>query len=250
MRELTVVFPHFMNLGMLAEQRRVWADYSPEARQHLHVIVVDDCSPKGHRPSLKDVESDLASISLYRLTQKKRWNWLACRNLGAQFTTTEWMLLTDIDHVIPPATMQTILTMDLDPKSVYRFKRVTAQKKWPFDVDRAPAYKPHNDTWLLTRDLFFRKDVYGYDERLSGCYGTSSEFTDRLVRAAKFHMMLNEAIIRYPREVIPDASTLPSVYTRKNDEKNDVDLKNRKTKRAYEKNWKPLHGLTPWERVL
>lgn len=250
MNDVTIVFPHFCNLGMLAEQQRVWADYPADLRARLHVVVVDDCSPKGQRPSAKSVTvADLASFRIFRLTEKKRWNWLACRNLGAKVATTPWLLLTDIDHVVPAATLARVMTGPLDPRDAYRFNRVTAPCPWPFDVATAPTYKPHNDTWLLTRALFFDPKVGGYDERLSGCYGTSGEFKDRVFAAMRAHVLLPDVIVRYPREVIPDASTLPDVYTRKNDPKNDADLMRRKAARAALGRWQPLHGLVPWEQI-
>jgi hypothetical protein len=250
MRTLTMVLPHFQNLGMLAEQQKVWASYPKDLRQQLHVVVVDDCSPKGHRPSAKSVTIDgLASLRLYRLTVKKRWNWLACRNLGAKVATTPWLLLTDMDHVVPVETLEQLVHGPLDPANAYRFKRVTATTPWPYPLSACTDYKSHNDTWLMTRDLFFDRRVGGYDERLSGCYGTSGEFRDRVMAAAKAHVVLNEVIIRYPREVIPDASTSPSVYTRKNDPKNDELLADLKIRRARIPNWRPLHGLVPHEEV-
>lgn len=250
MRELTLVLPHYMNLGMLAEQQRAWMAYPPALRARLHVVIVDDCSPKGSWPSRKSIVArGLGSIRLFRLLEKKRWNWLSCRNLGAQIAATPWMLLTDIDHVVPPATLERLLLGDLNEPYVYRFKRVTAPAQWPYDPATCAPWKPHNDTWLLTRTLFFDERVGGYDERLSGCYGTSGEFRDRLVRAASASVLLDETIVRYPREVIPDASTHPSVYTRKNDVLNDADLEERKRLRGMVPNWKPLHGLVKWREI-
>lgn len=250
MRQLTIVFPFYMNLGMLSEQQRVWMDYPADLRARLHVVVVDDCSPKGKRPGRKSLTATgLASLRLYRLTEKKRWNWLACRNLGAEVATTEWLLLTDIDHVVPVSTLDRLLNGPLDARSVYRFGRVTAVQRWPYDVTAAPTYKPHNDSWLLTRALFFDDRVGGYDERLSGCYGTSGEFKDRLFAAMDAHVLLPDVLVRYPREVIPDASTLPTVYTRKNDPVNDADLTMRKEARARLKHWRPLRLTVPYEQV-
>lgn len=250
MRALTMVLPHFCNLGMLQEQQKIWMSYRPDLRAQLHVVVVDDCSPKGSRPSTKMLWAEgLGSIQLFRLLDKKRWNWLACRNLGAEMATTDWLLLTDIDHALPEATLARLVCGELDTRDAYRFQRVTASTTWPYDPAAQPAYKPHNDTWFLTKQTFFSPAVGGYDERLSGCYGTSGEFRDRLVRAVRATMVLPVPIIRYPREVLADASTLPSVYTRKGDPKNDKDLERRKAERAMIKDWKPLHGLTPWERI-
>lgn len=250
MRPITLVLPHFMNLGMLEEQQRVWMDYPSELRRQLHVIVVDDCSPEGARPDRASLFAEgLGSLRLFRLLEKKRWNWLACRNLGAKEAQTGWLLLTDIDHVLPAATLDRLVHGSLEPSSAYRFKRVDAAHRWPYDIRTLAPYKPHNDSWLLARSLFWDPRIDGYDERLSGCYGTSGEFRDRVMAACRAHVILNEVLVRYPREVIPDASTSPDVYTRKNDPENDTELQRRKADRAQIRNWRPLHGLVPWEQV-
>lgn len=251
MRDLTLVLPHYMNLGMFSEQQKVWANYPPVMRRRLHVVIVDDCSPEDQAPSPDAVTVEgLGSLRIYRLTEKRRWNWLACRNLGAKMATTEWLLLTDIDHVVPLATLEQVLCKKLDPLNVYRFRRVTATQPWPYTMGACTEYKAHNDSWLMTRALFFDDRVGGYDERLSGCYGTSGEFTDRLAKAARARVMLSDAIVRYPREVIADASTSPDVYTRKNDPVNDEDLRIRKEARALIVGWRPLHGLIPYREVF
>lgn len=251
MRGLTLVLPHFMNTGMLDEQARIWASYPEALRKHLHIVVVDDCSPKGQRPSAKGLNVDgLGSLRLFRLLKKKRWNWLACRNLGAKVAATEWLLLTDIDHAVPVSTLERLISGDLQESNAYRFKRVTATKPWPYRLDECTDYKPHNDSWLLTRSMFFDPRIGGYDERLSGCYGTSGEFKDRVMAAVSAHVVLNDVLIRYPREVIADASTHPSVYTRKNDPANDARLRALKAQRETIQNWKPLHGLVPYEEVF
>lgn len=249
-RDLTVVLPFFMNLGMWAEQQQVWAEYPADLRAHLHVVLVDDCSPKGLRPGRKSVTvSGLGSLRIYRLLEKQRWNWLACRNLGAKQAQTEWVLLTDIDHVLPAETLGHLLEDDLDPTRVYRFSRVDAPHPWPFTLAECAAYKMHPDTWLMTRALFFDDRVFGYDERLSGLYGTSGEFKDRVLSAARAMVLRPEPMVRYPREIIADASTHPSVYTRKNDPINDDELSQRKTARSRIPGWRPLHGLVAHETV-
>ncbi len=249
-KDLTLVLPHYQNHGMWLEQQKVWADYPKALLSRLHVVLVDDCSPKAERPTRKSVTVDgLASLRIYRLLEHKRWNWLACRNLGAKMASDGWMLLTDIDHVMPAQTMGALMQAELDTRCAYRFNRVDAPRRWPYHVHDCKPYKPHNDTWLMTRDLFFSKGVFGYDERLSGCYGTSGEFKDRVFATARSVTRLDSVVIRYPREIIPDASTHPSVYTRKNDPVNDKELEVRKAQRDLVKGWKPLHGLIEYEEV-
>jgi hypothetical protein len=62
-------------------------------------------------------------------------------------------------------------------------------------------------------------------------------------------VQLPEPMIRYPREIIADASTLPSVYTRKGDPMNDDELQRRKAARDQIIAWRPLHGLVPYEEL-
>lgn len=250
MRELTIVLPYFQNAGMLVEQQAIWSSYPADVRSRVHVIVVDDCSPAESRiePSALTCEG-LASFRAYRLLKKVRWNWLACRNLGAKLATTEWLLLTDIDHGLPLVTLRRILDGALDPMKVYRFARVDAPHPWPYKLKDCSPYKQHNDTWMMTRAMFFHDRIWGYDEDLAGCYGSSGEFKDRVMATARAHVGVIEPIIRYPRSVIPDASTSPSVYTRKGDPVNDAELQRRKRARAETPNWRPKHGLFPYEEV-
>lgn len=245
-RHLTLVLPHYRNLGMLAEQQAVWMAYSPEDRARLHVIVVDDGSPKGFRPGTKALTATgLASLRLYRIVPDIRWNWLACRNLGMAEATTDWVLLTDIDHVLPRETLQRVLDGPLDDSCAYRFSRADAPHVWPYTLAECPPYKPHPNTWLMTRAMFDR--IGGYDERLSGCYGTDGEFRDRVQRHTRAIVMLPDVMLRYSREVLPDAST--TCFTRKNDHDNDEDLQQRRTTRDKIVDWTPLRLSFPWERI-
>lgn len=243
-----------MNIGMFREQQAVWADYPDDVKANLHVIVVDDCSPKGHRLSRKSVKrTGIASLQIYKLLPPKvPWNWLACRNLGAELAQTEWLFLTDMDHVVPSETWRRVMDGPLSPENAYRFSRVhvpQGHSLWPYDVSTLPPWKPHNDTWMLTKAMFWDPRVGGYDERLSGCYGTSGEFKDRVTAAASAKVLLPDVIIRYGREVIPDASTDPLLYGRKNDPINDAKLIAKKGARAQLHEWRPLHGTFPHELV-
>jgi glycosyltransferase involved in cell wall biosynthesis len=251
MTPLTVILPHFCNLGMMAEHFNVWADYPDQLKANLHVIVVDDCSPKGSRPSAKTLRDvGIASFRLYRIGTKVRWNWLACRNLGMAEATTDWALMTDMDHVLPSETMQALSSEPRETACVYRLPRVDAYRPWPYDLASCPVREQkrmHPNTWLMTRAMFDR--VGGYDERLSGCYGTDGEFKDRVHASARAVVTLTDVMVRYPREVIADASTLPEVYTRKNDPVNDAELVKRRAARSAVPGWKPLRLTFPWERV-
>lgn len=237
MRPVTLILPYYRNALMFQEQQAYWLSIPEDLREQLHVIVVDDGSPKFQAKAYAPKTSlGLASFRLYRTLVDVRWNWLFCRNLGMAEASTDWALMTDIDHLLPEATLRRIVTGDLDSKDVYRFSRVDAPGLTP--------YKPHPNTWLMTRKMFDR--IGGYDERFSGHYGTDGEFRDRVVMAARQVLMLPEVMIRVPREVVADAST--TAYGRK--EPQDANVKRIRDERAKEHRWVPKRLTFPWERVL
>ncbi len=248
-RDLTLVLPYYMNPGMLQEQQTCWASYPDEYRSHLHVIVVDDGSPERPAADVFEMVPGLASQSLYRVGVDVRWNWLTCRNIGMHHAPTEWALLTDIDHLVPLETLQTLLRMKLHANQVYRLSRVDAPHPLPYALtDCSVRMKKdrvhiHPNTWLMTREMY--DTVGGYDERFSGCYGTDYDFRDRVKAHARAITILEEPLVRYGREILPDAST--TVFTRKNDPVNDADLVNRRLARAAEGPWVPLRLTFPYE---
>jgi hypothetical protein len=194
-KPITLVLPYYENAGMLALHQEGWRLLTEDIRERLHVIVVDDCSPNAPAlPVYKDC--GLASYRLYRIGVDIRWNWLACRNLGAKVAETDWILLTDIDHVAPEATLRRVMQDRHDHKAAYRLARRNAP-----DLSR---YHPHPDSYFLTRDLFWRTG--GYDERFSGLYGYGSDIRHRIVRLATGLHQLDSYLIRYGREVQWDAS--------------------------------------------
>jgi len=236
MRPLTLILPFFCNPGMLREQQRAWRMYAEDLKASLHVIVVDDCSPPKRGAKAVLEETGVASVRLFRALEKKRWNWLFARNLGVDRSTTEWVLLTDIDHVVPEATLRAVMTEPLTSALAYRFARV--------DAPSLIVVKSHPNSWLMTKRLFDK--VGGYDERLSGYYGTDADFRDRVMERARAIVVRTDVLIRYPASVIPDAET--TTYGRK-EPQDDVGLAQVKADRAKLPRWRPLRVQLPWEQV-
>lgn len=237
-RDVTLIFPYYENPTMFAKQLLHIGQLPLEQRKAIHLIVVDDGSQK-HPLGLPDLESmqaiGLASVQLFRILVDVRWNWIAARNLAAEKARTDWILMTDIDHMVPAKTWRRLLEGDLSAKDVYRFSRV--------DAPDATPYKPHPNSWLMTRKMFDR--IGGYDERFSGFYGTDGEFRDRVTKTCRRVVMLEQVLIRVPREVVPDAST--TNYQRKQPEDREGVGRVRK---LIAQDPKP-HRLTfPWEPIL
>jgi len=230
MRPLTLVMAYYENHTMLQRHLHQFRLYDRKVQKNLKVIIVDDGSPV--TPARLDSESP-CDLSIYRMLVDVRWNQDACRNLGAHHADTDWLMFTDMDHLIPAETIHSIMTKKLDEKTAYRFSRVSLPDLEP--------YKPHPNSWLMTKKLY--DDIGGYDERLAGWYGTDGDFLDRVAVAAPI-IRLDEPLIRVPREVIPDAST--TQFTRKSPE----DYTSIQTLRKQNAGTRPVSLTFPWEKVL
>lgn len=235
MRPITLILPYYLNPTMLQRQQETWAAYPADVRAHLHVIVVDDGSPQSPASDVFQA-APIASQRLYRTQVDVRWNWIFCRNLGVSQAATAWVLMTDIDHLVPTETLRRLMAGDLDEAVVYRFSRVDAPDLMP--------YKPHPNSWFMTREMFDR--IGGYDERFSGYYGTDGEYRDRVESQARHVELLSEVLIRVPLDVVPDAST--TTYGRKE----PIDRYNvRRIRRERDQSplWRPKRLTFPWERL-
>ena len=231
MTDLTVILAYYENPGMLNEQFKTFRALPQAIRDHLQLIVVDDGSPK-HPAVAQKIGMPL---QVYRVGVDIRWNQDACRNIGVHHATTEWVLMTDMDHLIPQATLDRIVSRKWSGEKVYKFSRVTAP--------HMTHYKPHPNSWLMTRLMFNR--IGGYDERLAGWYGTDADFRRQVETIAQI-IMLKEVLIRVPREVIPDAST--TTYLRKQEEDRE-NLKRLRKQISKIPNARPMTLTFPYTRI-
>lgn len=198
-RSVTVVLAYYENPGMLKRQLAAFRALPKDLKKRLALIVVDDGSPLAPAAA----EPIGMPLEVWRIEVDVRWNQDAARNLGAHHAASDWLLLTDMDHLVPEDTLRRVVfEPGIEPRRVYRFGRVSEPARLP--------YKPHPNSWLMTRDMFW--SIGGYDEALAGYYGTDADF-GRRVRAAAEVIDLAEVLVRVPRDVTPDAST--TTYKRK-----------------------------------
>lgn len=223
-KRVTLVLPFYENHAFFQTQLRTWAEYPADLREHLSVIVVDDGSPKHLELPTSNVE-----LRVFRIEQDVRWNWLAARNIGAYHAEGGWLLLTDMDHVMPEETLRDVVFGEHDPAVIYAFSRR--------EHTGEPAY-PHSASFLMTKRTFWR--VGGYDEALSGCYGTDGDWRRRCAAAARMHVLRGE-LVRHER--IGDSST--TRYLRKQPE----DAKVRQLVAQRGKDWRPKTLSFPYHEV-
>lgn len=224
-KPLTLVYPYYCNPIFLQAQLQGWDSYPPMIRPHVSVMLVDDGSPQ---PAVLP-DSLPVPIRLFRIEQDIRWNWLAARNIGMHYAADGWCLLTDMDHVVPISTLRHVIYGQLDPSVIYVFSRIE---------HNGEVIGPHSASFLMTRELFWR--IGGYDERLSGHYGTDGDWRRRCLEFSSFEL-LTDRLIRY--EYVADSSTVR--YLRKQPE----DAAVKKIVAQRKKGWRPQTLSFPFHEV-
>lgn len=238
MPAFTIVMAYYQNAGMLNRHFVHWRNLPDRLRKDLHVVIVDDGSPtQPAKPPSTTI--GLGSLRMFRMVKDIPWNQDACRNLGMMHVQTYWALITDMDHLVPEPTIETLLAGKFNPEKVHRFGRVSAPDMLP--------YKPHPNSYFMTKDTYDR--VGGYDERFAGYYGTDGMFL-RACEAINGGplLQLENVLVRYPREVVPDAST--TRYRRKDPaDKAAIDKIRKQIRFLSPEDQRPKRNTFPWHKV-
>ena len=228
-KQVTIILPYYENAAFFGQQWREWKSYSAELMMFVSVIVVDDGSPEPLRHPAPHEPETTFRFRAFRIEEDRRWNWLAARNIGAHHADTDWLLLTDMDHVVPEPTMRMAIYGKHDPNVVYAFQRKEHTGEW---------IGPHSASFLMTKAMFWK--IGGYDEALSGHYGTDGEYRRRVAKFAPFKI-LSDYLIRY--EYVGDSST--TRYKRKQPE----DARVSQIVRARGPKWRPRVLSFPYHEV-
>jgi hypothetical protein len=138
-----------------------------------------------------------------------------------------------MDHMIPEQTLRSVLYSEHDQNTIYGFRRMDVR-----GGDAPVEIGPHPNSWLMTRAMFWK--VGGYDETLSGCYGTDGEYRRRCAKVAPIEI-LTDVLHRY--EYQDDSST--THYLRKQPE----DAKVKHIIAARGKGWRPKTLSFPYDEV-
>jgi hypothetical protein len=267
-KTVTMIYPYYDNPDFLSVQLQGWRCWPKELREHVRLIVIDDCSPSIAAADRMRSWLALAGerpfpMRVFRIEVDVRWNWLAARNIGA-FRAYErgfyagdqhdpldraaldqggWLLLTDMDHIVGPGTMEMLVHGKHHRGIIYRFSRRDrkwvgtndSRREWLGDWEET-AIHPHPNSWFMTREMFWR--VGGYDERMSGYYGSDSYYRRRCAATAPIRIMSNVALVRQEHD--GDSSTLR--YKRKQPE----DAQLRPLVRGFKPGSKPLTLSFPY----
>jgi hypothetical protein len=169
---ISLVFPYYDNPEMLRFQLGIISGYSGEIQAACEILIVDDCSPQ--HPARGVVEEfTIPSLRLFRLEVDKPWNQDAARNIGAYEASGDYLLVTDIDHVVPESTLSEL--MAIEDKTIVH----TLARKAHFSDKVIPS---HVNSYFMAKSLYW--SIGGYDEEFWGTYGSDRLFRDRVTTVA------------------------------------------------------------------
>lgn len=221
-KTFTLIMPYYENPEFLSKQ----IDHLRSIPfLGLGLTIVDDGSPKYPAEEVLK-QNKFSGVRLFRIDVDVRWNWLAARNIAVRHATTDWIMLTDMDHMLPKLTLRTLVYGQHSKNTIYRFSRVGAKTH------------PHPNSWFMTREMYWK--VGGYDEALSGYYGTDGEYRRRCAATAPIRIM-DVALELHEHE--GDASTM--AYKRKQPE----DARAKQLIKARRPGWKPKVLSFPYHEV-
>lgn len=240
----TLIIPYYDQPGMLRRQAAEWAGY-PNA---VRVLVVDDGSPRF--PAAEVLAGIPHRAAVYRVGVDIPWNRNGARNLGARVAETDWILHADIDHILTIEGAEALIGRALNPARWYRFRRERVgradetRKKddLPPTCERGPV-KPHIDTYLCTRELYWRAG--GYDEDFSGSLGGSAPFLAHMTKDGGDPIVLSDVLVEvHTRHSVPDASEPNLSRDRSRFERLRAELRAKGDPKPAE------HVRFPWTRVV
>lgn len=256
--KVTVCVPFYRQPSMLAHQLKVWSSYDDETLEHFNFVVVDDGSPEEAVEVVyehADPERLMDRLKVYRIGVDVPWNRGMARNLATHVAQSEWIVHVDTDHALPPESAKAMLKADSNPGSWYRFRRFRVGRA---DETRKKDFKkvglsddaeygeiePHIDSYLCTRELYWRSG--GYDEDYSGMLGGGSPFLAELTKVGGKPGLLPSDVYLYvyTRHAIPDSS----VFTLDRDTSRYSQLRKRKEQEGRTRAVNPLR--LPWARVI
>lgn len=199
MNIIRMIYPYFDNPQMLERQIENWNRYAGDLRDHLRVIIVDDCSKK--YPAKPILEKLNFPKRLFRVIDDIPWNQHGARNLGARMACTEeenyWLYMSDMDVILTAEMAYEIATRELDPAFHYTFERAFLP-----DLSRR---KVHCNTFLVKHSIYWA--VNGYDEDYCGTYGGDGPFLRQLGNLAPNRHLKDVLLFGVETDVIPDANT-------------------------------------------
>jgi len=194
---ITLVYAYYQNPMMLCRHLQEWETYSPDVKENVRAVIVDDGSPT--EPAIEQIREVGFQVELYRIKENIPLNLPGARNLGMRMAPEGWCLLTDSDHLLQKDDAENLIAIlpTLKPEIFYWLPREWADGR---------GLHPHHNSYIMQRSLYWL--VGGTDEDFSGWWGAGEgAFRANLTRVAKHVDLSDVYLTHYGRGDIPDAST-------------------------------------------
>ena len=190
---LSLVFAYYENPKMLTYQLEYLGQLPAKLLSQIEIVVVDDASPGAPAAAVVRDFRHLP-LSVLRVVENRPWNQDAARNIGVAEAKAPNVMLTDVDHIVPPETIEELIA--LNPG----LNAVTFSRKAHFSDRRIPS---HVNSYFLSKEAYW--EVGGYDEDFWGWYGTDKLFRRRLQRHLGVVLREDLLLELVTRGSIPDA---------------------------------------------
>jgi glycosyltransferase involved in cell wall biosynthesis len=203
----TILYAYYNNPNMLRRQLHEWIKYDPALLDRTDFIVVDDGSMEA--PALDVIASErhligALDLQVFRVMIDRPWGQDAARNVGMRNAQTQWVLMTDIDHVLTHR--QYPVMMEFINRKAVRGNYYMPMRRKVLRNEQIVPYHPHPNSYLFHRDDFW--EMGGYDEDFVGFYGSDGNFR----KCAKGYGLQEKivdsfSLLMFGTDSIPDANT-------------------------------------------
>lgn len=157
------------NINSVLELLEKYAGYPQEILDQVQFIIVDDGSPISY-----EIPDFNLNLHWLRIDDDIAWNQGGARNLGVTYAKSDKILITDLDHSLPPETFAYLINHRNPGRDFYKIYRT--------NPETGEIYKGHSNLFFMSRARFMRH--FGYDEEFSGGHGGEDY---RFVKYHKYH---------------------------------------------------------------
>jgi len=184
MKKITICYPYCNQPELLNHHIDIWENYNDEIKEKLDFIIMDQGYSIKPLKIKRNLKVDLKVYGIIDAYRSKKVQWIyGCHNLAYMMCNTDWLLYSNLDHIIDGNTIDKILKLPMrDPNVYYMFKRYPYKNK-----------DYHRGTWMIHKEAFWKS--LGIEEAMNGEYG----FEDSIMM-----LSLNKKNIRkvFPKDIV------------------------------------------------